>query len=79
MSLTKLYYEQQAGREQPGARLERARLSIRNATREVEVTEGRFLDYETADNIMRALHGVARELEALTVTLAVMQRQEGAR
>jgi len=45
---------------------------VRVVTRSVQVTEGRLLDFDTADDIMRALHTAARELEELTVTFAVM-------
>ncbi len=62
--------------ELPTARLEKVRATLRFASRNVQVTEGRLLDFETADEIMRALHTAARELEALTVTVAVMQRKE---
>jgi hypothetical protein len=79
MSLSKRYYEAQAEREQPTTRLERSRASLRNAARHVEVSEGRLLDYGTADEIQRALHTAARELEALTITLSVMQRVEATR
>jgi hypothetical protein len=60
----------------PTARLEKARGCLRSASRNVQVTEGRLLDFETAEDIMRALHTAARELEALMVTVAVMQRRE---
>jgi hypothetical protein len=47
---------------------------VRTVTRAVQVTEGRLLDFDTADDIMRALHTAARELEELTIPLAVMER-----
>ncbi len=55
----------------PAHKLER----VRGVTRAVQVTEGRLLDFDAADDIMRALHTAARELEELTVTFAVMQRR----
>ncbi len=60
----------------PAQKLERVRERVRVVTRAVQVTEGRLLDFDTADDIMRALHTAARELEELTVTFAVMQRRE---
>jgi len=59
----------------PARKLERVRERVRVVTRAVQVTEGRLLDFDTADDIMRALHTAARELEELTVTVAVMQRR----
>jgi len=59
----------------PARKLERVRERVRVVTRAVQVTEGRLLDFDTAEDIMRALHTAARELEELTVTFAVMQRR----
>ncbi len=58
----------------PARKLERVRERVRTVTRAVQVTEGRLLDFDTADDIMRALHTAARELEELTIPLAVMER-----
>jgi hypothetical protein len=41
----------------------------------VQAVEGRFLDYETADMLQRTLSTAARNLEELTITLAVMERK----
>jgi len=60
----------------PARKLERVRERVRTVTRAVQTTEGRLLDFDTADDIMRALHTAARELEELIVTVAVMQRRE---
>ena len=60
----------------PARKLERVRERVRTVTRAVQVTEGRLLDFDTADDIMRALHTAARELEELAITVAVMQRKE---
>jgi hypothetical protein len=57
-------------------KLERVRGRVRTVTRAVQTTEGRLLDFDTADDIMCALHTAARELEELIVTVAVMQRRE---
>lgn len=58
----------------PAHKLERVRERVRTVTRAVQTTEGRLLDFDTADDICRALHTAARELEELTITLAVMER-----
>ncbi len=55
-------------------KLERVRERVRVVTRAVQTTEGRLLDFDTAEDIMSALHTVARELEELTLHLAVMSR-----
>ncbi len=59
----------------PAQKLERVRGRVRTVSRAVQTTEGRLLDFDTAEDIMRALHTAARELEELTVTVAVMQRR----
>jgi len=58
-------------------KLERARLALRNIARDVQVTEGRLLDFATADAMQRALHATLRTLEELTITVAVMERRLG--
>ena len=58
----------------PAQKLERVRERVRSVARAVQTTEGRLLDFDTADDIMRALHTAARELEELTITIAVMER-----
>ena len=60
----------------PAHKLERVRERVRVVTRAVQTTEGRLLDFDTAEDIMRALHTAARELEELAITVAVMQRRE---
>ncbi len=80
MSFSKREFEKQQEREAPAARVERARHSLRHALRDVQTSEvqsveGRLLDYETADGISRALHATLRELDQLTITLAVRERQ----
>ncbi len=74
MSLSKRYYEQQAEANAPARKLEQARAQLRRAIVDVQATEGRFLDYETADSIQRTLSDAARNLKELTITLAVMER-----
>ena len=75
MSFSKREFEKQRDREAPAQQLERARTQIKRVARDVQVTEGRLLDFETADEMQRTLHATLRELEQLTLTLAVMQRQ----
>jgi hypothetical protein len=60
----------------PAQKLERVRGRVRTVSRAVQTTEGRLLDFDTADDMMRALHTASRELEESTVTFAVMQRRE---
>ncbi len=76
MSLSKRYLEAQEGTPAT-AKLERARASLRNVARDVQVTEGRLLDFETADAMQRALCATLRTLEELTITVAVMERRIG--
>ncbi len=59
----------------PARKLERVRERVRTVTRAVQTTEGRLLDFDTAEDIMSALHAAARELEELAITVAVMQRR----
>jgi hypothetical protein len=79
MSLTKRQLEaQEATTTTPATqKLERARLALRNVARAVQVTEGRLLDFETADAMQRALHATLRTLEELTITVSVMERRLG--
>ena len=56
-------------------RLQHARQRIRFAQRSVAVNEGRLLDFETAEEIGRALGAVYRDLEEVQLTVAVMERR----
>jgi len=56
-------------------KFERARVALHNVSRDVQVTEGRLLDFETADAMQRTLNATMRELEELTLTVAVMERR----
>ncbi len=58
------------------AKLERTRLEVRRAQENVQASEGRFLDYATAEAIQRALFGAARNLQELTLQVAVMERRK---
>ena len=56
-------------------RLEHARQRLRFALRSVTATEGRLLDFEQAEDINRALIAAMRELEELTLQVAVIERR----
>jgi hypothetical protein len=56
-------------------KLEHARQRIRFAQRSVTASEGRLLDFDTAEEINRALVAVARDLEEVQITVAVMERK----
>jgi hypothetical protein len=58
-------------------KLERTRLEVRRAIVDVQASEGRFLDFETADILQRALSSAARNLQELTLQVAVMERRAG--
>ena len=75
MSLSKREFEKQREMEAPAARVERACTRIKRVAREVRTAEGRLLDYATAEEMQRALHATLRDLEQLTLTLAVSERQ----
>jgi hypothetical protein len=74
MSLSKQYLEAQETTP-AAAKLERARFALRTVARDVAATEGRLLDYETADAIERTLNAALRTLEEVTLTVAVMERR----
>ena len=73
MSLTKHRMETQG--VSPSEKLTTARNRIRTASRAVQANEGRLLDYETAEDLQRTLHTAMRELEQLSITVAVMERR----
>ena len=56
-------------------KLEHARQRLRFALRSVSINEGRLLDFETAEEISRALAAVSRDLEEVQITVAVMERR----
>jgi ribulose 1,5-bisphosphate synthetase/thiazole synthase len=57
------------------AKLEHTRAEVRRAITDVQASEGRFLDYAMADVIQRAMLSAARNLQELTVQVAVMERK----
>ena len=60
----------------PAEKLEAARRRLRHAACQIQTSEGRVLDYDTAEDLQRSLSAIARTLEELTVTLSVLQRRE---
>lgn len=61
-------------------KLERARARVRLALRTAEEASDTskrhsFTDYDTLDTISRALNAAVRDLDELTMTLAVMERK----
>jgi hypothetical protein len=70
MSLTKRLIGVQESA--PKQKLERVRASLRTVARNVQFTEGRLLDFETAEEMQRTLHASLVLLEELTDT--VMER-----
>ena len=63
--------------QKPGSsqKLEHARQRIRFAQRSVTASEGRLRDYETAEEINRALAAASRDLEQLSIQVSVMERK----
>jgi hypothetical protein len=57
------------------AKLEIARRELGRAFLDVQAAEGRLLDYEAAEAISRALITAARNLQELTVSIAVLERR----
>jgi hypothetical protein len=60
-------------------KLEAVRTSLRLIGRDIQATEGRLLDFSTAETIARSLHHITRQLDAIAVAVAVLERKEGAR
>jgi hypothetical protein len=67
MSLTKQFIEMQESA--PAQTLQRVCASLLTVARNVQFTEGRLLDFETADEMQRALHASLSLLEELTVAV----------
>ncbi len=59
--------------------LESARNRVRAVMRDISSTEGRFLDFDTAEDMSRTLSTVMRDLEAVQLSVAVMSRKGGTR
>ncbi len=56
-------------------KIEHTRAEVRRAQENVQASEGRFLDYETADALQRALSIAARNLQELTLQVACLERK----
>lgn len=65
MSLTKRWAETQE--RTTTQKLEHVRASLRAVSRNVQSTEGRLLDFETADEMQRTLHASLCMLEEVTL------------
>ncbi len=74
MSLSKRYFEQQAAASSPAQKLTRAREQVRTALYSVEASEGRLLDFDTAETITANLLAAVRTMEEVTMTVAVTER-----
>ncbi len=61
------------------AKLTAVRTQLRLVGRDLQATEGRLLDFSTAETIARSLHHITRQLDAIAVAVAVLERKEGAR
>ncbi len=61
------------------ARLEAVRVQLRLIGRDIQASEGRFLDFTTAETLQRALHHTTRQLDAIAISVAVLERKEVAR
>lgn len=59
--------------------LESARSRVRAVQRDIQIAEGRFLDFDTAEEISRTLSTIMRDLEAVQLQVAVMSRKGGTR
>ena len=75
MSFSKREFEKQREREAPAVRCQRVRHALSSVRCDVEIYEGRLLDCATAEEMRRTLAAAVRDLEQLTLTLAVRERQ----
>ncbi len=60
-------------------KLEAVRVQLRLVQRDVQATEGRLLDFGTAEMLQRSLHHSIRQLEAVTLSVAIIERKGGSR
>ncbi len=56
-------------------KLERTRLELRRAQENVQASEGRYLDFSTAETIMRSLLSASRDLQELTIAISIIERK----
>jgi hypothetical protein len=57
-------------------KLEHTRAEVRRAQENVQSSEGRFLDFSTAEAIQRALVAANRNLQELTLQVACLERKK---
>jgi hypothetical protein len=74
MSLSKRFFEQQAAATTPAQKLTRAREQVRTALYSVEASEGRLLDFDTAEAITANLLAAVRTMEEVTMHVTVTER-----
>ena len=74
MSFSKRYFEQQAAATTPAQKLTRAREQVRAALYSVEASEGRLLDFDTAETITANLLAAVRTMEEVTMHVTVTER-----
>lgn len=69
---------QQAGAREASlkAKLEAVRVQLRLIGRDIQAVEGRLLDFNTAETVQRSLHHVTRQLDAIAISVAVLERKE---
>ncbi len=60
-------------------KLEAVRTSLRLIGRDIQATEGRFLDFNTAETLQRALYHTTRQLDAIAISVAIIERERSAR
>jgi hypothetical protein len=60
-------------------RLEAVRTQLRLIGRDIQATEGRFLDFNTAETLQRALYHTTRQLDAIATSVAIIERERSAR
>ncbi len=56
-------------------KIERTRLELRRAQENVQASEGRYLDFSTAETIMRSLLSASRDLQELTIAISIIERK----
>ncbi len=57
-------------------KLEAVRTSLRLVQRDIQAVEGRFLDFDTAETLQGSLRHSIKLLEAISITVAVLERKE---
>ena len=77
LNTIKRHEAQKVPEQQPSAtqRLEQTRRRMKAVLRHVEFHEGRLLDFHSAQDMTQTLIAALRDLEALQLTVAVMQRK----